>query len=109
MAKINVSLDSGLVDLTIDTAKNTVVITNQDTRDAVFNVFNAAVLNGKPAGEIIVWNYMQAAGTTGTIAIPTTDNNGTAINWTVGNLINPKTGATTQTIISPPWQLTMVS
>lgn len=107
MAKVNVSLDSDLVDLTIDTAKNNVVIINDDTRDALFNVFNASVLNGQPAGSIIVWHYTQAAGTQGTIAIPTTDNNGTAISWQVGNVTNPKTGVSTQTITSPPWQLTM--
>jgi hypothetical protein len=108
MAKVNASLDSDLIDLTIDTAKNNVVIINQDTRDALFNVFNAAVLNNQPVGSVIVWSVTQGAGTQSTITIPTTDNNGSAINWQVGS-VTPKGGGTAvQTIVSPPWQLTMV-
>jgi hypothetical protein len=108
MAKINVSLNSDLVDLTIDTAKNTVAVINQDTSDALFNVFNASVLNGQPVGSVILWSHTQPAGTSATIPIPTLDNNNTAINWIVGNITNPKTGQITQGITSPPWQLTMV-
>jgi hypothetical protein len=108
MAKINVSLDSDLVDLTIDTpGKNTVAIINQDSRDAIFNVFNAAALNGQTAGSVIVWSYTQPAGTSATIPIPTVDNNGISINWQVGQVTN-KFGTTT-TITSPPWQLTMAA
>ena len=108
MATINASLDSDEVDLTINTAQNTVVVNNTDTRDAVFNVFNAAVLNGQPVGSVIVWTYTQPAGTSATIPIPTVDNNGTAINWQVGQVTPKGGGAKVQTIVSPPWQLTMV-
>jgi hypothetical protein len=107
MATVNASLDSGLVNLTIDTAKNTVTAQNTDTRDALFNVFNDTTLNGQPAGSVIVWSYTQPAGTSATIAIPTMDNNGNPINWQVGNITN-KTGTKVQTVVNPPWQLTMV-
>jgi len=106
MATINVSLDSDLVDLLIDTAKNTVTITNQDTRNAVFNVFNSAILNGQPIGSVRVWSYTQPAETTSMIPIPTKDDSGGAINWVVGQITN-KFGTSTG-ITNPPWQLTMV-
>jgi hypothetical protein len=109
MATVNVSLQSGLIQLTINTTANNVAIQNTDTdRAGLFNVFNAAVLNGQPAGSVIVWSYRQAPSSSSTIAIPTTDNNGAAIAWQVGN-VTPKGGGTAvQTVVSPPWQLTMV-
>jgi hypothetical protein len=110
MANINVSLESGIVSLSIDTAKNTVDINNADpSRDALFNVFNAAVLNGQPISSVIVWSYVQppASSVVG-MAIPTRDNSGNTITWQVGNITNPKTGQIAQGITSPPWQLTMV-
>jgi hypothetical protein len=110
MANINVSLESGIVSLSIDTAKNTVDISNADSnRSALFNVFNAAVLNGQPISSVLVWSYVQPAASSITgMAIPTRDNNGNTIAWQVGN-VTPK-GSTTpvQTIVNPPWQLTMV-
>jgi hypothetical protein len=105
MAKINRSLESGLVDLVIDTAKNTVTIVNQNTRDALFNVMDP-VLKNPDLSSVVVWSHIQPSGTQSTIEIPTVGSNG-PITWQVGNITNPKTGQTELGITSPPWQLTM--
>lgn len=95
------SLENGLVVLQINTSQNQVVVTNNDpSRSAVFNVCDANT------GTQIVWSYSQPASTQSTIAIPTLDNNGQPINWQVGT-VTTKSGQQVQTIVSPPWQVTM--
>ena len=95
------SLENGLVVLQINTTQNQVAITNNDpSRAAVFNVFDAAT------GTQIVWSYTQPPNSSATIAIPTTDNNSNPINWQIGT-VTTKSGQQVQTIMSPPWQVTM--
>lgn len=95
------SLENGLVVLQINTTQNQVAVTNNDpSRAAVFNVFDAAT------GKQIVWSYTQPPNSSATIAIPTTDNNSNPINWQVGT-VTTKSGQQVQTIVSPPWQVTM--
>lgn len=106
MANINVSLEGGLVNLTINTNDFTVEVQNTDpSQSAVFNVFNASELDGQATGSVVVWSYTQAPDSTSTIAIPATDNNGASINWQVGQ-VKSRFGTST-TVTSPPWQLTM--
>ena len=94
------SLESGLVVLQIDTQASTVTVTNNDPARAVlFQIFDAAT------GTQLVWSYMQLPSSSATIPIPTT-NNSNAINWQVGT-ITTKGGQQVQTIVSPPWQMTM--
>jgi hypothetical protein len=108
MATVTASLESGLVQLVINTGTNQVTVTNNDpSRSALFNAFNASVLNGQPVGSVVVWSYTQPPSSSATIAIPTKDNNGNTINWVVGT-VTTKGGAQVQTVTSPPWQLTMV-
>ncbi|GEM_PF-2246040 len=95
------SLENGLVVLQINTSTSQVTVTNNDpSRAAVFNVFDAAT------GTQIVWSYTQPPNSSATIAIPTVDNNSNPINWQVGT-VTTKNGQQVQTIVSPPWQVTM--
>src|SRR5579885_1400677 len=106
MAVISASLMNGAVSLSIDTAKNQVTVTNNDSEHAaVFQAFNDSANPATPT-----FQYVQQPSSTSTIAIPTNDNlNGYSgpINWVVGQVTNAKTGVKSTTVISPSWQLTM--
>jgi hypothetical protein len=97
-----VSLQGGLVILDINTAGanlNTFVVTNNDPAlAAIFRVFDAQ--------NNVIWSFTQPkASTSAATPIPTVDNFGNPITWVLGQ--QTLHGSTIQTIVSPPWQLTM--
>jgi hypothetical protein len=78
---------------------NSFVMTNTNPLlAAVFRVFDAQ--------NNVIWSFTQPpASTSAATPIPTVDNFGHPITWVLGQ--QTLHGATIQTIVSPPWQLTM--
>lgn len=112
-AKTNfASFDNGLVLLDVNTTGanlNTFQVTNAEpNRSAVFLVYNDKVFNGQPVGTVLVWSFTEPpASTSALVPIPTIDNNGNPITWTLGTVTIK--GQSFQSIVNPPWAFTMTN
>lgn len=95
MSKTNLTtLDNGLLVLDVNTTGShldSVTVTNNDTRDAIFTTFD-----GQGA---ITWTYTQPKQTTATVVPP-------ALGWTIGQVTVKGTVYTT--LVSPAWSLTFI-